>query len=195
MTATLPADLQEILADIQASDRAADTLVAGLSDDQLHWQPDGGKAWSIAQCLEHLATMNVVYGNAVRSGLELARTKGWARRSAARPGFFGAMFARSMEPPVRRRLRAPRQTTPSSGLPRQEVLRRYHDAHASIFDIIRDAASFDVNRATFRNPFISLVRVKVSTGLRVIAAHDRRHLWQAEQVRLRPDFPRRPAHG
>jgi hypothetical protein len=39
-----------------------------------------------------------------------------------------------------------------------------------------------VNGATFTNPFIKFVRVSVATGLNVIAAHDRRHLWQAEQV-------------
>ncbi|MEX2663206.1 MAG: hypothetical protein WD227_14850 [Vicinamibacterales bacterium] len=39
-----------------------------------------------------------------------------------------------------------------------------------------------MNRATFQNPFIPVIRMRVSTGLHVVAAHDRRHLWQAEQV-------------
>ena len=48
-TAPLPPDLQKILDDTDAAYRAGDAIVAGLTGEQLHWQPDGGKAWSIAQ--------------------------------------------------------------------------------------------------------------------------------------------------
>lgn len=187
--ATLPSDLQQILDEIDQSDRAADSLVAGLTEEQLHWQPENGRAWSIAQCLEHLATMNVVYGGAVRTGIDSARASGSTRRGAGTLGFFGARWVRAMEPPVKQRMRSPGSTRPSSGLPREEVLRRYHAAHVMVREMVRDAATIDVNRATFRNPFIRLIRVRVVTGLHVIPAHDRRHLWQAEQVRKRPDFP------
>jgi hypothetical protein len=54
----------------------------------------------------------------------------------------------------------------------------------------REAGAIDANRATFQNPFLKMVRMKVSTAFQVINAHDRRHLWQAEQVIGRPDFPR-----
>ena len=189
MTA-LPADLQVLLNEVDAADRAAETLVSGLTDDQLHWQPDGGRAWSIAQCLEHLGATNLLYTEAIRAAVDSARGKRWVRQGASQPGFFGARFIRSLEPPVKRRLRAPSTVRPSSGLPRAQVLRRYRDAHARLRDLIHEAASIDVNRATFKNPFLPVIRVKVATGLRVIPAHDRRHLWQAEQVRLRPDFPK-----
>jgi hypothetical protein len=35
-----------------------------------------------------------------------------------------------------------------------------------------------------------LVNFTVATGLLVITAHNRRHLWQAEQILKRQDFPR-----
>jgi hypothetical protein len=35
----------------------------------------------------------------------------------------------------------------------------------------------------FVNPFIRGVRFSLATGLRVIAAHERRHLWRARNVR------------
>jgi hypothetical protein len=35
----------------------------------------------------------------------------------------------------------------------------------------------------FPNPFIRGVRFSLATGLHVIAAHERRHLWQASRVR------------
>jgi hypothetical protein len=35
----------------------------------------------------------------------------------------------------------------------------------------------------FPNPFIRGVRFSLATGLHAIAAHERRHLWQAWRVR------------
>ena len=52
-----------------------------------------------------------------------------------------------------------------------------------------DAADVDVTRATFQNPFIPIIRMRVATGLAVLAGHDRRHLWQAEQVKRAPGYP------
>jgi hypothetical protein len=57
-----------------------------------------------------------------------------------------------------------------------------------IRDTITDCADLDVNRATFQNPFLPLIKVRVGR-LRIIAAHDRRHLWQAEQVETAAGFP------
>ena len=189
----LPPDLDAILKQIEIADRAADTLASRLTDEQLFWQPDGGRSWSVAQCLEHIATINVLYGDAVRGAVDRARRAGWTRKGPLAPGFFGRKFIASQEPPVKRRVSAPVRVRPGTRLTRTEILRRYHEAHERVKETIRAAAAIDANRATFPNPFLTLVRVRVATGLHVIPAHDRRHLWQAQQVTERPDFPPAPA--
>ncbi len=188
-TISLPADLQDVIDQIDAADRAADVLNTGLSDRQFHWQPDGGRKWSIAQCLEHLTAINTLYAGGMRGAVEEARRQGWARRGPLAPGPFGRFFIRSQEPPVKRRLRTPGKVSPASGAARDEVLRRYHAVHDTLRQLAREAAAIDANRATFANPFLKLLRVKVATGLQLLPAHDRRHLWQAEQVKALPDFP------
>jgi hypothetical protein len=191
---TLPGDLQQMMNEIDSADRSADALVADLSEEQFQWQPDGGRGWSIAQCLEHLATSNTVYAAAMTGAIENAQARGWARRGPIAPGFFGRRFVQSLEPPVRRRMKSPGKIKPGPGLGRDEVLRRYHHAHERIRELVRASAGIDVNRATFENPFISIVNMSVGTGFRVIAAHDRRHLWQAARVREAAGFPvRSPA--
>jgi DinB family protein len=185
---TLPSDLQRILNDIDQADRAGVVLADFCTDEQFYWQPRGG-GWSIAQCLDHLGSMNVVYGNAIRKGIDAARTRGLARREPARPGYFGAKFVESMEPPVKRRMHAPRQSRPMPMKERRAILDGYRAGHDLVRGLIADASDIDVNRARFPNPFLPLVRFSVATGLFVIAAHDRRHLWQAEQVKQAPGFP------
>jgi hypothetical protein len=72
---------------------------------------------------------------------------------------------------------------------RSRILEAYRTGHDVVRQLITDAAEIDANRARFPNPFVPLIRFSVATGLFVIAAHDRRHLWQAEQVKQAPGFP------
>jgi len=187
---TLPRDVQTVIDQLDEADRRADAIGANLSDAQFHWQPDGGRRWSVAQCLEHLGTTDGLYGELMREAIDRARRAGSVRRDAFAPGFFGRRFINSLEPPVKFRGRAPAKAVPGSSLTREEILRRYHATHADLKAMARESAAIDANRAIFPNPFLSLVRVKVSTAFQIINAHNRRHLWQAERVILLPDFPR-----
>lgn len=184
----LPADLQDVLDQVNELDRAGVDLAASVTDEQFFWRPDGGRAWSIALCLEHLATANEVYSRAVGEAVDAARVKGWARRGPLRLGPAGRWFVNSLEPPVTRRMRAPSKIQPASTGSRAGILAHYREAHEAIRSIIAACADIDVNRATFRNPFIGLP-FRVSTGLRVVPAHDRRHLWQARRVTQADGFP------
>jgi hypothetical protein len=186
---SLPDDLQQVLTQIDQADLAADTLVTPLSDAQFHWQPDQGRAWSVALCIEHLATANRVYAEPMRAAMDAARARNLKRSGPIKSTVFGRMFAASMEPPVRRKMKAPAKILPPANGTREEILQRYHQAHASIRQMIIESAEIDANRATFTNPFIKVVRVRVGTAFHIIAAHDRRHLWQAERVLEARGFP------
>ncbi len=179
---TLPEDLQRLLDVMNAADTAAEELSASLSDEDFFWRPDGGTRWSVALCLDHLAVANDLYGAAMQGGLEAAKERGWRRQGPAQPGFLGRKFAESLEPPVKRRTSAPGRIKPQATRSRAEILADYRAAHDRIRALLIEAAGVDVNRATFKNPFIGLVRMKVSSAFHIIAAHDRRHLWQAQQV-------------
>jgi hypothetical protein len=176
------ADLQRILDEVDALDREAEALVAPLSDEQFHWRPDEGRAWGVAECLDHLATTNVFYGAAVEKAVDEARRRGLVGGGPIAPTFFGERFIRSMEPPVKLRSRAPASVTPKSGGSRDAILAAYYGSHERLRDLVRRCEEIDVNRAKFPNPFLALLKVRVGTGLRVITAHDRRHLWQARET-------------
>ena len=186
---TLPHDLQSLLDQIDAADRVGAALAAGVTNQQFHWRPYEGRGWSIAQCLDHLAIMNRHYAGAVRTGVEDGRRRNVRRDRPGRPTFFGRWFVQSQEPPVKMKVKAPKVGRWPQNKPREEIMRAYHEAHDVVRQVIRDAADIDVNRVTFQNPFIPIIRMRVATGLAILPAHDRRHLWQAEQVKLAPGFP------
>ena len=65
--ARLPPDLQALQDALDVAERDARALVDGLTEAQGTWRADAG-SWSVAECLDHLATSNVVYLAAMRQG-------------------------------------------------------------------------------------------------------------------------------
>jgi hypothetical protein len=187
--APLRPDLQRLLDELDAVDRATERLVSPLTDEQFFWQPNEGRSWSVAQCLEHLAMINAMYGAAVAKGIESARARGLTGGGPIELPLLGGLFVRSMEPPVKRRFRAPGKAIPRTTKPRADIMRAFAEGHRVLRDVIRAAAEVDVNRGRFANPFLGFIRWTIGTGISVGPAHDRRHLWQAENVTKAPGFP------
>jgi DinB superfamily len=179
---SLPADLQTIVDQISDLEKRADEITAGLSEEEFQWQPDGGRRWSVAQCLDHLAIGAEVYLATIRPVVDAARQRGVPRRGPAKPGFFGQKFVNSLEPPVKMRGRAPNKILPRPKRTRDEIMTAFHESHAAFRQLVADCAELDTNNVTFTNPFLTFVKMRVSTAMHVIPAHGRRHLCQAENV-------------
>lgn len=188
MAESFPDDVQELLRALDENDRRAEELVRDLDDERLNWRPDE-RSWSVAQCLDHLNVANHVYGVPMREALEKARRKGAVRRGPIQPGAVGRWFVASLEPPPKRRLPAPKKIVPALRRDKAEVTEEWRRVQSAVRDLLREAAGLDLNGTRFVNPFIPLVRFSVGTGFQVIAAHERRHLWQAERVKANPRFP------
>ena len=186
----LPSELQGLLDQVAAAEGEARTLVAGLTDAQANWQPDGGRAWSVAQCLDHLGRIQRFYTDAVLPIVRDAAARPSGVCSGLAPGFLGRKFVQSQEPPPTRRMTAPKQIVPGSSIPVAQALEGFVASHAGYRELVGLATSVDTNHVIVRNPFLPIIRMKLSTVLLVLPAHDRRHLWQARQVMAAPGFPR-----
>jgi hypothetical protein len=188
---SLPRDLEDLRQQLDAAEREAAALVEDLDDERLNWRPSPA-AWSVAQCLDHLSAASRVYLDAMEEAAAAARRRGWQRRGPIRPGAPSRWFLRELEPPPRRRLRAPRKIAPmapASRASKAAVGEDFKRQQARARALLAAVADLDLNRARFANPFIPLVRFTLGTGFLVIAAHQRRHLVQAARLRQRPDFP------
>ena len=88
-----------------------------------------------------------------------------------------------MEPPPRWKLKSPAPVAPGPSFPRDGLLAAYTMSHALYRAIVKMSAEVDTDRVVFRNAFLSRVKMRLSTVLLIVPAHDRRHLFQARQVR------------
>ena len=180
----LPEDLVSILDDLGKTETDARQLVESLTDAQLNWQPAAGKTWSIAQCLDHLAKTNTFYTEAMRCAVRRTVPGARPRRGRIQPGWLESQFIKSIDAPARRKFRAPRKVIPAGFRTGVEVLAAFCESHQEMRSLIAECGDLDLNTVRFKSPFVWAARFTLGTGFLLIAAHERRHLGQAKQVRF-----------
>jgi hypothetical protein len=188
---TLPTDLQQTIAAITRNEGKVDQTVKGLSAEQLNWQPNDGKGWSILQCLDHLTLSNQKYLGAMWPALRSADPRRSPRKEPYTPGLIARLFVWSLEPPVKFKAPAPNALAPKSSGDPGEVLAAWEKTHEDIRAFVNEAAGFDLNLLTMRNPLVNQLTLSLGTALAVIPAHERRHIWQAGKVRASLDAAKR----
>jgi hypothetical protein len=179
-----PPEISALHAALDAAEHDARTLVSGLTEPQGAWREEAG-SWSVAECLDHLATANRVYLQAMQEPADRARREGRRRRRPAMPGVIGRWFVRMLEPPVKPRFKtkAPQLIQPRPAPLLADAFDRFLASQNEVRSFLRAYGDLDLAGVRFPNPFVSGVRFSLATGLHVIPAHERRHLWQAWRVR------------
>jgi hypothetical protein len=159
----------------------AETLVAALTDAQFHARP-APASWSVAECVEHLNTTARVYLPQLDDGIADAIRRGLYAHGPFTYNWLGRLFVRLMEPPVRLRAKAPQVFLPAPGRSRQEIVAAFRAYQVQFIDRLRQANGLDLARARVRSPASRWIRLPLGSAFALVAAHERRHLWQARQV-------------
>jgi hypothetical protein len=94
-----------------------------------------------------------------------------------------------MEPPVKVRFSAPRAILPATVVDPDRLVDAFHRTRDRYADAVRRSYGLDLPRILIDEPICPWIHTLGGT-LVLMAAHDRRHIWQAEQVKEDPRFPR-----
>jgi len=177
-------DLEACLVQVEASKAWFHHRVLPLSIEQLRWRPDA-RQWSIAECLDHLNLTLALYlpkiDDAIRRGRAATPCAGCEQAE------LDALQA--FEPPVTTAEAAPRATMPGAGVDADWLVEQFHLTRDHYRDALRQASGLDLPHIRIAEPIYPVI-VSLGGTLAFIAAHDRRHMWQAERVRQAPRFPR-----
>lgn len=179
-------EIQDLLRQVESIKADGLAVCAGLSASQFNWRPGEGR-WSVAECLVHVnrsvtATLPA-FDLAIREG----RAKGRVAKSEApvRYGWFSRWMIRSMEPPPKRRMKTfPIFAVPVGGTHAvATVLPEFIAVRDQLAERVRSADGLDLEGNRTVSPVTRLLRMPLGAYLRFVVTHDRRHLWQARQVR------------
>lgn len=155
--------------------------VKGHSENQLNWKP-ADSAWSVAECLEHIAISEKSIGDWIQSTLQQpADPSKRDEVKTADDAIIPMITDRTHKVKTQEALKPKKQFGDS-----QETLK--------VFNERRDAniAFIKSTDADLRNHYLDLPFGKIDTyqGLLFLAAHSARHTLQIQEVMANPDFPK-----
>ena len=159
----------------------------GLSAGQLNWRPARGL---LVRCGMHRSSEHherkVLYIHR-ESYRRSPQSKGWTSVGEPKLGFIERRLLASMDAPYKRSVQdaedsSHRRLKPSIAM---NCLRGGHQSHERLIELsATKATDLDLKRARVTSPAsICILRFSLLMGFSGdICAHDRRHLWQAEQI-------------
>src|SRR5437762_872136 len=115
----------------------------------------------------------------------MARNAGRTATGPFRYGWFSRWMIASMEPPPKRRMRTFKIFVPSppGAQPLTTLLPEFLKVRDQLAERVRQADGLDLGRNRVVSPVTRLLRLPLGAEFAFLLAHDRRHLWQARQVR------------
>ena len=184
----LAVELEDYRIQIGRIKMRCEALVEGLGNEAFNWKPEEHR-WSICECLDHLNITAELYLPVIDGALAKSRSQGLLGDAPARRGLIGGWIVRFSEPPAKRRVKAPKVFLPKAEQPLDSVVPKFIELQDRLVERPRQANGLDLWRTKIRSPAIALLRLSLGETFALLTGHERRHLWQAEQVKGDPGFP------
>ena len=181
--------LETLHADFEAAKKAARELVAGIGDRAFNWRRAPG-TWSMAECLDHLNLTGRKYLRVLDRAIEDGRARNVVGRGPFRYGLLESWAVRTMDAPPMFRIKAPRAFLPASEGRVMESLATFLALQEEFQKALARADGLDLRRVKARSPVSRHLKFSLGQAFAGISAHQRRHLWQARQVRGDAGFPK-----
>ena len=170
--------LDEVEKELNEATRRAWTLVQS-TDGRLFTVRPTPLSWSAAECLAHLSISSELFLPVLRDALDKARKPG--KRSKAKMDLLGRVLAWFLEPPIRKKVKTTAPFVPKSTRAKADAFGEFASLQEKLMDLVREAREADL-RHKIVSPFDKRVRYNILSAFHIVAAHERRHLWQAEQA-------------
>ena len=144
-------------------------------------RPTSG-SWSAAECLHHLSLSADAY---LPVWQQVIATAGPRKAEVNAPyaiDFWGRLLCWILEPPARIRSKTPAPFQPVDSGEIEIVLDRFLERQELVIAALRRCRGRAVDEVKMASPIDARVRYSIWSSFVVNAAHERRHLWQAEQA-------------
>jgi len=178
----LAAELNDLIRQFENSKKELTDLLTGISEEQFNQRSVSG-AWSIGECAGHLIITGKDYTRQIENGLKKAEQKKYILKGPYKFSWLGKKFINNIEPPVKRKFKNPVRWAPDSKLSLQKIKDEYLALQDRYIDLLKRSGGLDIMRVKLPSPATSLLRFSIYEMFHVNAAHQRRHLWQAKNVK------------
>ncbi len=189
----MSSDTAMLIEAIDTNLRTAEQVTDRLSPQQFNWRSEPGR-WSIGQCLGHLNILNPLDLGPLEALIKDGQSRGVNGNGPFQYGYLSRKFAASQDLPVKSKFKAPKKFAAPTNLELTSTLAEYRRINREIRRLVLASDGLDWSRlkigmSAMPAPLRALFKMPLGARLTLLVNHDRRHLWQADQVRAHSSFP------
>lgn len=173
--------IAEVETELNEATRRAWALVHS-TDGRLFTVRPHPTSWSAAECLAHLSISSQMFVPVLESAIADARKRGLKPKRQPKMDVIGRVLRWFLEPPIRQRVKTTAPLVPKAVRAKSEAFGEFASLQGKIGELLNNARDVDLTRVKIVSPFDRRVRYNVYSAFRIVVAHQRRHLWQAEQA-------------
>ncbi|HEX6640253.1 MAG TPA: DinB family protein [Thermoanaerobaculia bacterium] len=174
--------IEEVEKELNDATHRAWTLVQS-TDGRLFTVRPNASSWSAAECLSHLSISSELFLPVLQKAIEDARKRGL--KESKRPpkmDLIGRVLRWFLEPPIRQRVKTSAPFVPRSVRAKADAFGEFASLQSKVTELLNATRGIDLSRVKVVSPFDKRVRYNLYSAFRILVAHERRHLWQAEQA-------------
>lgn len=186
-------DLAILVQELDANVSHLETITHQLSAEQFNWRA-ADLGWSMGECIGHLNIVNARSIAPIQAAIEGGRARGIMGEGPFTYGSLSRKFISASDLPIQKKHKTIKAFYPPAANDAAATIAEYRRVSAELRKLALSANGLDLARVKtampdYPPPLCWFVRMPLGARLTLITVHDRRHLWQAEQVRVHPDFP------
>jgi hypothetical protein len=175
LSTQLSPQLAAITQELEAANAGWKKLVGTLTPSNL-WQRPASGGWSVGECIDHLTTST----RQMLPALDAALPNALKGNGPYKMDLKGRLIVWFLEPPYRMKTKAVASFQPRiSG---KDVLAEFLESQNTVVEAIRRCNGLDLNRMKITSPVDARLSYNAYAALKLLPAHQRRHLWQAQQI-------------
>lgn len=170
--------LASLVRQVHCVTRAAEEMVLGRSGADLttRLKPN---SWSVAECFDHLALTTRAFLPPLSDAL--ATASGLMTNRSLGTGTLERLFILNLEPPYSFRFKVLPQLRPQH----QDFATAWGgflDSQSHLVDALSSSSGLAIDQVKIKSPVYARIRYTVYGAFCMLAAHERRHLWQIAQI-------------
>jgi hypothetical protein len=138
--------------------------------------------WSPGECVAHLNLSSASMVPLVRAGIDQARRSGRSAPARYRRDFVGWLLWKGLGPGKGFKTKTIPAWVPSGDRHPGELVSEFERWQTQQIALVRDADGLPIDAVKITSPVDARARYNVFAALSILARHQHRHLWQAEQA-------------
>ncbi len=151
-----------------------------LDNEKLNFKISPEK-WSIAECLDHVISLDKLYIPAIKSALE-KNEKDEYNLNEFTNSFMGKFVLGMFKPEAKFKVKTPQKFQSSKSNYDSSIVDDFIDQKKEMIELIEEAKRYEVSRIKITSPTIKLLRMNAGEMFMFLYIHDKRHINQAANV-------------